>query len=315
MTLQQLLGRNRAETGFAFWNSPDQVLSNLRRLAEAARAFEAGGGLSFRAFVEQLAAEAENPDAGSAHAIDEDVSGVRIMTTHTAKGLEFPVVILCDGAFQRHGRASRVVNAERRLYACDLGSGIVPWDLIEGAPAEEAEDLAELDRLLYVSLTRARDLVAAPVAEGDFPRDSLLAPVAAALKPLRGRGGITPRVAEAGQPSAPGNARGGKPLWELLRKDSADGAPEEGKAAEAAFLARRTRALDEGRAPSRAVASATALAASGTALAAPGTALAAPGTEEGSGRSPPARDGSGAAPRRFVRRAGPPGSRADTARR
>ena len=278
VTLQQLLGRNRAETGFAFWNSPDQVLSNLRRLAEAARAFEAGGGLSFRAFVEQLAAEAENPDAGSAHAIDEDVSGVRIMTTHTAKGLEFPVVILCDGAFQRHGRASRVVNAERRLYACDLGSGIVPWDLIEGAPAEEAEDLAELDRLLYVSLTRARDLVAAPVAEGDFPRDSLLAPVAAALKPLRGRGGITPRVAEAGQPSAPGNARGGKPLWELLRKDSADGAPEEGKAAEAAFLARRTRALDEGRAPSRAVASATALAASSAALAAPGTVLAAPGT-------------------------------------
>ena len=271
MTLQQLLGRNRAETGFAFWNAPDQVLSNLRRLAEAARAFEAGGGLSFRAFVEQLAAEAENPDAGSAHAIDEDVSGVRIMTTHTAKGLEFPVVILCDGAFQRHGRASRVVNAERRLYACDLGAGIVPWDLIEGAPAEEAEDLAELDRLLYVSLTRARDLVAAPVAEGDFPRDSLLAPVAAGLKPLLGRGGITPRVAEAGPPSAPGNARRGKPLWDLLRKDSADGAPEEGKAAEAAFVARRTRALDEGRAPSRAVASATALAASSTPLAAPGT--------------------------------------------
>ena len=281
VTLQQLLGRNRAETGFAFWNAPDQVLSNLRRLAEAARAFEAGGGLSFRAFVEQLAAAAENPDAGSAHAIDEDVSGVRIMTTHTAKGLEFPVVILCDGAFQRHGRASRVVNAERRLYACDLGAGIVPWDLIEGAPAEEAEDLAELDRLLYVSMTRARDLLAAPVAEGDFPRDSLLAPVAAALKPLLGRGGITPRVAEPGQPSAPGDARGGKPLWELLRKDSADGAPEEGKAAEAAFLARRTRALDEGRAPSRAVASATALAAYGTALAASSTALAAPGTEGG----------------------------------
>ena len=281
VTLQQLLGRNRAETGFAFWNAPDQVLSNLRRLAEAARAFEAGGGLSFRAFVEQLAAEAENPDAGSAHAIDEDVSGVRIMTTHTAKGLEFPVVILCDGAFQRHGRASRVVNAERRLYACDLGAGIVPWDLIEGAPAEEAEDLAELDRLLYVSMTRARDLVAAPVAEGDFPRDSLLAPVIAGLKPLLGRGGITPRVAEAGPAGVSGNARGGKPLWDLLRKDSADGAPEEGKAAEAAFVARRTRALEEGRAPSRAVASATALAASSTPLAASSTPLAAPGTEGG----------------------------------
>ncbi len=270
VTLQQLLGRNRAETGFAFWNAPDQVLANLRRLAEAARAFEAGGGLSFRAFVEQLAAAAENPDAGSAHAIDEDVSGVRIMTTHTAKGLEFPVVILCDGAFQRHGRASRVVNAERRLYACDLGAGIVPWDLIEGTPAEEAEDLAELDRLLYVSLTRARDLLAAPVAEGDFPRESLLSPVAAALKPLRGQS-VPPRVAGPGPAGVPGNARSGNALWNLLRKDTADGAPEEGEAAEAAFVARRTRALEGGRAPSRAVTSATALAASATALAAPGT--------------------------------------------
>ena len=211
VTLQQLLGRHRAETGFAFWNSPDQVLSNLRRLVEAARAFEARGGLSFRGFVEQLAAEAENPDAGSAHAIDEDVRGVRIMTTHTAKGLEFPVVVLCDGAVRRHGRASRIVNAEKRLYACDLGAGIVPWDLLEGTPAEEAEDLAELDRLLYVAMTRGRDLLAAPVSEGDFPEESLLAPVEAGLKPLLGQGGITPRTDDAAPAVGAGGRRGDRP--------------------------------------------------------------------------------------------------------
>ena len=249
VTLQQLLGRHRAETGFAFWNSPDQVLSNLRRLAEAARTFEARGGLSFRGFVEQLAAEAENPDAGSAHAIDEDVSGVRIMTTHTAKGLEFPVVVLCDGAVQRHGRASRIVNAEKRLYACDLGAGIVPWDLLEGTPAEEAEDLAELDRLLYVGMTRARDLLAAPVSEGDFPEESLLAPVAAGLKPLLGRGGITPRTeASGGGPAdGPGGRRRTGALWDLLRADAAGDAPGSGRAAEAAFLARRQQGIDAGQ--------------------------------------------------------------------
>ncbi len=261
VTLQELLGRHRAETGFAFWNSPDQVLSNLRRLAEAARAFEARGGLSFRGFVEQLAAEAENPDAGSAHAIDEDVSGVRIMTTHTAKGLEFPVVVLCDGAAQRRGRASRIANAEKRLYACDLGAGIVPWDLIEGTPAEEAEDLAELDRLLYVAMTRARDLLAAPVAEGDFPAESLLAPVAAGLKPLLGRGGITPRTDESGPSGAPGRRRGTGALWDLLRADAAGGAPGDGKAAEAAFLARRQRAVADGQVPTRRAMPATAFAA------------------------------------------------------
>lgn len=261
VTLQQLLGRHRAETGFAFWNSPDQVLSNLRRLVEAARAFEARGGLSFRGFVEQLAAEAENPDAGSAHAIDEDVRGVRIMTTHTAKGLEFPVVVLCDGAMQRHGRASRIVNAEKRLYACDLGAGVVPWDLLEGTPAEEAEDLAELDRLLYVAMTRARDLLAAPVSEGDFPEESLLAPVAAGLKPLLGRGGITPRTGELGPADGPGGRRGTGPLWDLLRADAAGGAPGDGKEAEAAFVARRRQAIDAGRIPTRRAIPATALAA------------------------------------------------------
>ncbi len=260
VTLQELLGRHRAETGFAFWDAPDQVLSNLRRLAEAARAFEARGGLSFRAFVEQLAAEAEDPDAGSAHAIDEDVSGVRIMTTHNAKGLEFPVVILCDGAFQRSGRASRVVNSEERLYACDLGAGIIPWDLVEGTPAEEAEELAELDRLLYVAMTRARDLLAAPVAEGQFPPESLLAPVAAGLKPLLGRD-ASHRVTDPGPPGAPERGRSNNPLWDLLRADARARAPAAGRAAEAEFLAGRTRALDQGRTPSRRVVSATGLAA------------------------------------------------------
>lgn len=260
VTLQQLLGRHRAETGFAFWSSPDQVLSNLRRLAEAARAFEARGGLSFRAFVEQLAAEAENPDPSAAHAIDEDVSGVRIMTTHTAKGLEFPVVVLCDGAVQRRGRASRVVNAERKLHACNLGAGIVPWDVLDGESAEEAEDLAELDRLLYVAMTRARDLLAAPVAEGDFPPESLLAGVAAGLKPLLAQRRATPRMAAPGSTTQPGEPRG-NPLWDLLKTDTAGGAPEAGKAAEAAFLAERERALETGSLPTRRAVSATALAA------------------------------------------------------
>lgn len=255
VTVQQLLGHHRAETGFAFWDLPDQVLSNLRRVTEAARAFEAAGGLSFRAFVEQLAAEAESPDAAAAYAMDDDVGGVRIMTTHTAKGLEFPVVVLCDAAFHRHGRAGRFVDAKNGLYACDLGSGLVPWDLIEAEPAEKAEDLAELDRLLYVALTRARDLLAAPVTDGEFPPESLLAPVAAGLRDC-GAGGIAPPTAETGASGTPQGSR----LWELLRKEGAEGAAEAGKAAEAAFRTGRKRTLAAGSAPSRRVTTARAVA-------------------------------------------------------
>ena len=169
VTIQQLLAEKRAETGFLFWKSPQQVLANLRRLTESARAFESGGGLSFRGFVELLATQAEAPDhQGTAHAIDEDVGGVRIMTIHAAKGLEFPVVILCDAAMGRKGRATRIVRSEAGLHACDLGGNLRPWDLIEAEEAEEVEDRAELDRLLYVGMTRARDLLAAPVFELRF---------------------------------------------------------------------------------------------------------------------------------------------------
>ena len=258
LTLQRLVGEHRSETGFAFWKSPDQVLSNLRRLSESARAFEADGGLSFRAFVEQLAAEAENPDAGGAYAMDDDVTGVRIMTIHNAKGLEFPVVILADAAVRRTGRASRIVRPDRNLYACDLGGRMAPWDLIEGTPAEEAEDLAELDRLLYVGLTRARDLLAAPAAEVEFPAESLLAPVAAGLRPFvpRAAGGADrPEDQPSGTPTRE------SPLWKLLKESGGTGETDDGAALEAAFWSRRAQTLRDAGVPRRRVATAKALAA------------------------------------------------------
>ena len=262
LTLQQLLGEHRSETGFAFWKSPDQVLSNLRRLSESARTFEAEGGLSFRAFVEQLAAEAENPDSGGAYAMDEDVTGVRLMTIHNAKGLEFPVVILCDAAFRRQGRASRIVRPDRNLYACDLGGGMAPWDLIEGAPTEKAEDLAELDRLLYVGLTRARDLLAAPAAEVEFPAESLLAPVAQGLRPF------VPRTT-TGDSAAEGDASGTRSdpdaVWDILRGSLPAGERDEGVDQEAAFLSQRAATLREGGEPRRRIASARTVAARETA--------------------------------------------------
>ncbi len=244
MTIQELLGANRAETGFAFWKSPDQVLANLRRLVESARAFEAGGGISFRAFVEKLAADAENPDPGSSHAIDDEVGGVRMMTTHAVKGLEFPVVILCDGAQGRTPWVNRVVRPERNLHACDLGGGLVPWDLIEEREVESAEALAEMDRLLYVAVTRARDLLVAPASGRSYPEDSHLAPVARVLAAL------PPWRVPARDDRLP---KGDLGLWNLLLQDAGSAAAQEGRDREAEFLRERERTLASGKTPSRRV--------------------------------------------------------------
>ena len=63
---------------------------------ELARQYEAGGGISFRGFVDELRAAAETAQAAEAPILEEGSDGVRMMTVHKAKGLEFPVVILAD---------------------------------------------------------------------------------------------------------------------------------------------------------------------------------------------------------------------------
>jgi ATP-dependent helicase/nuclease subunit A len=49
---------------------------------------------SFRAFVEKLEADVERGNADEAPIVEEGIEGVRVMTVHKAKGLEFPAVIL-----------------------------------------------------------------------------------------------------------------------------------------------------------------------------------------------------------------------------
>ena len=94
----------------------------MLQIAELARRFEATGGLSFRGFVEHLRDEATTGQAGEAPILEEGSDGVRIMTVHRSKGLEFPVVILADPTCKLHRKtAERFVDADRGLCALRLG--------------------------------------------------------------------------------------------------------------------------------------------------------------------------------------------------
>ena len=53
-TLHQLLGATRAHVGFVLRTGGEQALANVLHVAELARQYEAGGGISFRGFVEEL---------------------------------------------------------------------------------------------------------------------------------------------------------------------------------------------------------------------------------------------------------------------
>ncbi|MFT3775327.1 MAG: UvrD-helicase domain-containing protein [Minicystis sp.] len=172
-TIEQLLSATRAHAGIAIWPTGEQALANVLRVMDMARRFEAQGATSFRAFVDWLDAGAESGTAGEAPVVEEGTEGVRIMTVHRAKGLEFPVVILADPtAPVSFSQPTRHVETDGGLWAEAL-AGCVPVELIEHREEVLQRDREEGIRLAYVGATRARDLLVVP-AVGDEPYEGWL---------------------------------------------------------------------------------------------------------------------------------------------
>ncbi|NLM51215.1 MAG: helicase-exonuclease AddAB subunit AddA [Firmicutes bacterium] len=140
-------------------------LANIRALFLRARQFDRfsrQGLRRFLQFIEQLQKQGE--DLGAARVLGENEDVVRIMSIHKAKGLEFPVVFLCNTgkefnlqdqreAFLLHrrlGLAPIIVDVEEKVRYPSL-----PYLALR--LLGEAETKAEELRLLYVALTRARE--------------------------------------------------------------------------------------------------------------------------------------------------------------
>ena len=129
-TISRLLDATRVHVRFALEHGGEQVLANVLHVAELARRYEADGGISFRGFIEELREQAEDGQSGEAPILEEGSDGVRMMTVHKAKGLEFPVVILADiTAKLRPAAASRYLDTVNGTCAVRL-AGCSPFDLI-----------------------------------------------------------------------------------------------------------------------------------------------------------------------------------------
>ena len=162
-TVGLLLEATRAHAGLANWSAGDQVLANVLRMAELGRRFEASPhATSFRAFVEHLAEEAESGASAQALVVEEGTEGVRLMTVHKAKGLQFPVVVLCDMTALEVGRnPSRHADPDTNAWYAPI-AGCVPIELLEASGEVLDRDREESHRLLYVAATRARDVLVVP---------------------------------------------------------------------------------------------------------------------------------------------------------
>ena len=191
--LHELLRATRAHVGFALRIGGEQALANLLHVAELARQYELGGGISFRGFVEELRAAADAAQAAEAPILEEDSDGVRMMTVHKAKGLEFPIVILVDLTCKlSRAEAGRWIDPAGHLCAIKLG-GWAPTDLLLHGAEESARDRAEGERLAYVAATRARDVLIVPAIGDEVYEGGWLDPLMPAIYPPHRRGERRPR--------------------------------------------------------------------------------------------------------------------------
>ncbi|MEM9407625.1 MAG: UvrD-helicase domain-containing protein [Acidobacteriota bacterium] len=182
-TVRELLRETRAHAGFAMRPAGNQVLANVERVLDLARAYELRGGRSFRGFVERLEGESERPRSSQPAVVEDGAPGVRLMTVHNAKGLEFPVVLLADmTANLASRRPDRTLDPAAGLCASRI-LGWTPQELLDREEAEHRRDETEGLRVAYVAATRARDLLVVP-AVGDQELDGWLGPLNRGIYPV-----------------------------------------------------------------------------------------------------------------------------------
>jgi ATP-dependent helicase/nuclease subunit A len=262
LSLPELIEAAVTETGYdlAVLSRPagEARFANVRKMARLAAEFEHREGPDLRGFLDFLAARAEGDGEAQAATAAEGHDGVRIMTVHNAKGLEFGVVAVPD-------LSRRLLNAARSpllvlgreeqprvgLRLVRLGSPKI--DLFEyGALCEEsAEREAEEElRLFHVAATRARErLIVSGVVNPKEGKESKGKPVIERLVETLG----VPRDEDSTVPVAAPSPRPGLEA-ELAPSEIAVGVnlPSPERAAELRALRREgaaSRELGEGPPP------------------------------------------------------------------
>lgn len=230
-TPEQLLERALILTNYeASWaplRGGDQVLANIRQFVGMAREL---ADKSVDEFVEYIHLLRDDLDTRAPQAALDAVDAVRLMTIHSAKGLESPIVILAEtGATQGGSRAPSVLWQADKGISLTLEREVEEIDEARSKPGfysylserEKREEEAESKRLLYVAATRTADLLIVTGIEptgsthtwlGDFiefgnaPIVRMEEPVPVDLEAMRNRAPKQPFVvpsSETEPPNAP----------------------------------------------------------------------------------------------------------------
>ena len=139
-------------------NRNARALANLDALIERARSYGVAG---LRAFVRDLQADWERKTRAPEGRIDAAEHAIEIVTIHSAKGLEWPVVIPINSTTELY-RPDQFVHRQSDNSLHWMLGGVAPPDLAAARAEESQEDANQRERIWYVACTRARDLLILP---------------------------------------------------------------------------------------------------------------------------------------------------------
>jgi ATP-dependent exoDNAse (exonuclease V) beta subunit len=169
LSLPALVEAAVTETGYdlAVLSRPagEARFANLRKMGRLAAEFEQREGRDLRGFLDFLAARAESDTEAQAATAAEGHDGVRIMTVHNAKGLEFGVAAVPDLSRRLlNGARSQLLvlghEEQPRVGLRLLRLGSPKIDLFDYAALTEESQEREAEeelRLFHVAATRAKE--------------------------------------------------------------------------------------------------------------------------------------------------------------
>jgi CRISPR-associated exonuclease Cas4 len=135
-----------------------RTLANVDALLEIARGY---GGRGFRQLARDIGADWSRRLPHDEGVVDADEHSIKIVTIHSSKGLEWPVVIPINTASGMRPLEQFVHRRSDDTIHWVLDD-VVPPELADAIGTEAQEASEERLRLLYVACTRAMDLLVLP---------------------------------------------------------------------------------------------------------------------------------------------------------
>ncbi|MHB8859370.1 MAG: UvrD-helicase domain-containing protein [Thermoleophilia bacterium] len=179
-TMRMVIGYNNYSAIVAAGASGRQAYANLMKLVDKGFEYEVAEGrdlAAFTSFLEHQQAEeaAENEAPLEEEESDGDKQGgaVRILTIHSAKGLEFPLVVWANMGYAPDPRKQVLICSGERIGFLQKALGQKDRYLFDYEDLLEEEimlELAEEKRIGYVAMTRAeRHLILCGTSNMDKP--------------------------------------------------------------------------------------------------------------------------------------------------